>query len=163
MGKRPLDAASAGERVFVGLETDFRFLCRRSAEDVAEHVESEIELMVLTALLMAGRITGMKSYIGDALPGPFEIQIVPQFQWESYRIDFCVRFYNVRDIFVECDGHEFHERTKEQAEHDRSKDRAIQAAGIPILRFTGREIWRDPGQIVNEIFSFVSKMDEGKQ
>jgi len=58
-------------------------------------------------------------------------------------------------LFVECDGHDFHERTKEQAEHDRSKDRAIQAAGIPILRFTGREIWRDPVMVALEIFNFI--------
>ena len=99
----------------------------------------------------------MKAYIGEEPPGPLEIQILPQFKWETYRIDFCLRFHNTPQIFVECDGHDFHERTKEQAEHDRSKDRAIQAAGIPILRFTGREIWRDPGQVVSEILNFMSK------
>lgn len=38
---------------------------------------------------------------------------------------------------IECDGHEFHERTKRQAARDRSRDRAIQAFGYRIFRFTG--------------------------
>lgn len=47
-------------------------------------------------------------------------------------------------ILVECDGHEFHEKTKEQAARDKSRDRDLQAAGFPVYRFTGSEIWRDP-------------------
>lgn len=44
--------------------------------------------------------------------------------------------------FVECDGHDFHERTKEQARRDRARDRHLQALA-PVLRFTGQELWED--------------------
>lgn len=44
--------------------------------------------------------------------------------------------------FVECDGHDFHERTKAQARRDRSRDRYLQAIA-PVLRFTGQELWED--------------------
>lgn len=47
-------------------------------------------------------------------------------------------------LAIECDGHEFHERTKEQAARDRARDRALQEAGLTIFRFTGSEIYRDP-------------------
>lgn len=47
-------------------------------------------------------------------------------------------------IVVECDGHDYHERTKEQAAHDRKRDRAMTEAGITVLRYTGSEIWRNP-------------------
>lgn len=47
-------------------------------------------------------------------------------------------------LVIECDGHDFHERTKEQAKRDRSRDRDVQAAGFKIFRFTGSEIWKDP-------------------
>lgn len=70
------------------------------------------------------------------------VRLAPQYHFENYRIDWAV-FQGIGCVFVECDGHEFHERTKEQAAHDRQKDRAIQTAGIPILRFTGSEIYRD--------------------
>lgn len=46
-------------------------------------------------------------------------------------------------VAVEADGHDFHERTKEQASRDRGRDRTFQLSGIPILRFTGSEIHRD--------------------
>ena len=32
-------------------------------------------------------------------------------------------------IVVELDGHDYHERTKEQADYDKSRDRSIPAAG----------------------------------
>lgn len=71
-----------------------------------------------------------------------------------YRLDFlltahvgaAVKSY----VAVEVDGHDFHERTKEQAKHDRQKDRAIQAAGMKILRFTGSEVYADPLKCAKE-------------
>jgi Protein of unknown function (DUF559) len=45
---------------------------------------------------------------------------------------------------IECDGHEFHERTKDQAARDKRRDRWFQIRGISVLRFTGAEIWADP-------------------
>jgi hypothetical protein len=47
-------------------------------------------------------------------------------------------------LIIECDGHDFHERTKEQAARDRARDRELQANGFTIFRFTGSEIYRDP-------------------
>jgi very-short-patch-repair endonuclease len=48
------------------------------------------------------------------------------------------------NIAVECDGHYFHERTKEQAAQDRKRDRELQKDGFIVLRFTGSQIWVDP-------------------
>ena len=47
-------------------------------------------------------------------------------------------------LVVECDGHDFHERTKEQAARDRARDRDAQLIGHSLFRFTGSEIHRDP-------------------
>jgi very-short-patch-repair endonuclease len=49
---------------------------------------------------------------------------------------------------VECDGHDFHERTKEQAERDRSRDRRVQEMGWRMFRFTGSELYRDSVNLV---------------
>jgi very-short-patch-repair endonuclease len=48
-----------------------------------------------------------------------------------------------KQMIVECDGHEFHERTKEQASRDKERDRALQSAGFLVFRFSGADIWRD--------------------
>lgn len=88
---------------------------------------------------------------------PAQWELVPQFQWEGYRIDFAVFTELPYPIFVECDGHDFHERTKEQAARDRGKDRKIQHANIPILRFTGSQIYADPLECGFEICQFIHK------
>lgn len=46
-------------------------------------------------------------------------------------------------IIVECDGHDFHEKTKAQAKSDKSRDRILQSVGYKVFRFTGSEIWND--------------------
>lgn len=77
----------------------------------------------------------------------------------DYRVDFALY---VRDqklrwhvIVIECDGHDYHERTKEQAAKDRSRDREFQIKGIPVLRFTGSEIWRAPEKCAEQIFELA--------
>jgi len=141
------------------LRPDLQYIIGERAKKLAPLVESEIELMVLTAFDMLSVFTPLTAVIGDDFPdnNRGNILITPQFKWRGYRIDFCVRCDVAPDklFFVECDGHDFHERTKEQAERDRSKDRAFQAEGIPVLRFTGREIWRDVGAVTSEIINFV--------
>jgi len=64
----------------------------------------------------------------------------------DWRADFVLSCPSItkKKAIIECDGHEFHERTKEQAARDRSRDRAAQAAGHMMLRYTGSEIYRDP-------------------
>lgn len=79
-------------------------------------------------------------------------RITPQAQIDKYRADFLIEDTdcNVKAV-VECDGHDFHERTKEQARKDRSRDRDMQAQGYLVLRYTGSEIWRDPWSCVEDI------------
>ena len=156
-----LNVSSAAERVTNRLQSDLEAICLYAAEKRAPLVESEIELMVLVAFEVVGLLTRTNVAIGSEFPPENKDAVIlliePQFSWREYRIDFCFRHRESPDklLFVECDGHDFHERTKEQAERDRSKDRAIQAAGIPVLRFTGREIWRDPTMVTAEIFRFM--------
>ena len=61
-------------------------------------------------------------------------------------------------LAIECDGHDFHERTKEQAERDRSRDRWMIANGVQVIRFTGREIWRDPEECARQIGSVLCQL-----
>ena len=154
-----LDIGSASSRVFEGLKDDFGVWCFETSKQLAPLVESEIELILLATFQVVTGISPLRIEIGSEFADEkSHLLITPQFKWQGYRIDFCFRPRRLPNsmFFVECDGHDFHERTKEQAERDRSKDRAIQAANIPILRFTGREIWRGPAQVAMEIFNFIS-------
>ena len=48
-----------------------------------------------------------------------------------------------KKMVVECDGHDFHDQSKEQARKDRGRDRMLQSLGSPVYRYTGSEIWAD--------------------
>ena len=82
-----------------------------------------------------------------------------QVKFDKYRVDFMmVKFHpNGTGTFliIECDGHEFHERTKEQARRDRSRDRMMTAAGARVLRFTGSEIHQNPDSCVGEVATII--------
>lgn len=136
-------------------------------EELEPICESPIEIMLAAALLIDFSIgEGIRKteapFIRLQLQNEINLEdaivvLVPQYKWEGYRIDFAIcSKYVDGPIFVECDGHDFHERTKDQAARDRLKDREIQQAGIPILRFTGSEIYRDPGKCGHQIITFVS-------
>jgi hypothetical protein len=61
-------------------------------------------------------------------------------------------------IAVECDGHDYHERTKEQAKRDRSRDRRLSMLGFRVARFTGSEIYRNPSRCAEEVTGLVGSM-----
>lgn len=58
-------------------------------------------------------------------------------------------------LAIECDGHDFHERTKEQARHDKQRDRYLIAKGWTVIRFTGSEIWADPIRCAYQVIEIV--------
>jgi len=91
---------------------------------------------------------------------PDRILIEPQAKIGSYRVDFLVRDGGQdesRSVFavIECDGHDYHERTKEQAASDKARDRYMQAKGCLALRYTGAEIWADPIACAQNVFSVI--------
>jgi len=81
--------------------------------------------------------------------------LMPQAQIGPYRVDFLLKDYvgEGRSLVIECDGHNFHEKTKEQARSDKRRDRTMVYTGARILRFTGSEIWADPDACVDEIYT----------
>ncbi len=74
--------------------------------------------------------------------------IAPQVKIGTYRVDFfCGHIAGLGDgvsgIVVEVDGHDFHDRTKEQARRDKTRDRTLQSCGYKVFRFAGSEVWKD--------------------
>ena len=71
------------------------------------------------------------------------VAVEQQVEIGAYRLDFA--FVDAR-VAVEVDGHAFHDRTPEQAQRDRARDRELVARGWTPLRFTAREVFADaPG------------------
>lgn len=130
-----------------------------------KYTQSPIECLLLDALhMMASCQITEYTYISlvtdradsaQALSrqDPLTLIVEPQAQLEGWRVDFLVHAWEFgrisgrpqwRRLIVECDGHDFHERTKEQAAKDRSRDREFQLRGFGVMRFTGSEIVNDP-------------------
>ncbi|WP_449411065.1 endonuclease domain-containing protein [Methylobacterium komagatae] len=94
-----------------------------------------------------------------------EVAVVErQIEIAGWRVDFLIHYHRyvgpnkIRDrLIVECDGHKYHERTKQQAARDRSRDRTAQHEGIAVFRFTGSELWNDPVGCGNEVLDFMER------
>jgi hypothetical protein len=124
-------------------------------ERVTAQCESPIEKRLVSALLESGRFYPIE-------PWP---RIVPQWSMRlgtrTVRLDFAIVVQPtptqpVRRIAIECDGHDYHERTKEQAARDRRRDRMLQLKGWTVLRFTGSEIHSNVDDCVAHVCEALS-------
>jgi very-short-patch-repair endonuclease len=59
-------------------------------------------------------------------------------------------------LVIECDGHDFHDRTKVQASRDRARDRTLQSLGFQVFRYTGADIWRDVMACATEVLDALT-------
>lgn len=73
-----------------------------------------------------------------------------------YRLDMAL-FAGEDKFAVEYDGHDFHEKTKEQARKDKARDRALTLAGWRVLRFTGSEVFASPEGVVEQLHDAASE------
>lgn len=109
------------------------------------------------------------------------LQICPQWSVGKYTADFMLSYedrslnldgtpremappgdknFFMKRLIVECDGHDYHERTKEQAQHDKARDRFFVAQGHIVYRFTGSEIWKDSFKCAREALREVTCTNE---
>lgn len=84
---------------------------------------------------------------------------------QDYRVDFLVHLERLEPgkpttkvrFVVEIDGHDYHERTKEQAARDRLRDRMFTQAGYTVLRYTASEVYNDPVTVTEELISLIGR------
>lgn len=151
--------------------------------------ESPIERLMLAGLIAGTLARGLdvcinpsQSSFATAFGNDGTVSITPQSRIGEYRVDFLVEStielpepidgksskewpihkYTSR-LIVECDGHDFHEKTKEQAKRDKSRDRGLLKCGYPVFHYTGSEIWNDVFRCVKEILDHLEKMPGARQ
>jgi very-short-patch-repair endonuclease len=87
-----------------------------------------------------------------------DVGMYQQFNIEAFRVDFLFAIGGLPfGLVVECDGHDFHERTKEQAKRDRARDRRLQQIGYTVFRFTGSELWNDPRGCAIQVWAWLNR------
>ncbi len=77
-----------------------------------------------------------------------------------YRIDAALtnEDYPKDRIAIELDGHDWHEKTKEQAAKDKARDRFLTGAGYRVLRWTGAEVHANAGGCAREALHIATKV-----
>jgi len=83
---------------------------------------------------------------------------------QTFRLDFLIEltrvwpgsnggYRTVARYAIEIDGHDYHERTKEQARKDRQRERKLMRGGFTVIRFTAQEVWQDAMAVAQEIIA----------
>lgn len=138
----------------------------------AKQTDSPIEAGLLVSLQLLCRIYDIDLRVvadeaAENAERPLNVIIVrPQVKVGKYRIDFRVSAKveaGERSILVECDGHDFHEKTKEQAARDKERDRYITATGAQISRYTGSEIYRNPHKCAADVIFNLWGLPHGQR
>ena len=87
----------------------------------------------------------------------------------KYRLDFLYEedYMDLTDnpllLAIECDGHDFHEKTKEQVEKRNKRDMDLKLAGYDILHYSGSQIYKNPIKCAMEILDYIDKKIGKKQ
>ena len=135
--------------------------------EIDEVITSPIEKMLYIAIKQARFL----SLVGDPLMDyQLDINAQPEIKIDKkiYRPDFHlvmtqaikiegIQYVRSYECYIECDGHNYHERTKEQAKNDRTKDRNFMKEGLQLIRYTGSEIYNDAFSCAMEIENFMFK------
>ena len=82
-----------------------------------------------------------------------DIPVKSQYRVGSYRIDLAIP--SIR-LAIECDGKAFHS-TPAQKAHDRKRTAYLKRQGWKVIRFSGSQIVRDIGKVINRVENEISK------
>lgn len=131
--------------------------------------ESELERAFLAYMILGLRmnhipIFGSREQDSPDLGAMF---LEPQAVLGNYRVDFLFGLVKHRTnllkcIVIECDGHDWHERTKEQAARDKARDRFLSTQVGRVIHFTGSELYREMGRCALEAAKMLFLVADGK-
>lgn len=79
---------------------------------------------------------------------------------KTYFVDFSIVLISKDGTYsttyaIECDGHDFHEKTKEQVAHDKQRERILLNHFNKVIRFSGSEIYNNANRCVQEVLDII--------
>lgn len=138
----PIPTSSAPKPVMAGQIQEW--LTNRYGTLISGGDGSPIETLFKAAVSILAHICRVE---GDDTPKA----LGGQEQIGPYRVDFTITAFG-KTVIVEVDGHDFHEKTKEQAQRDKARDRYLIKHGHTVIHFTGSEVWANPFACAQEAF-----------
>jgi hypothetical protein len=130
--------------------------------DALAPCESPLEAALCVALLCAEdgagpflrlRHPGEVGALARGRAGEMFLQHEIVIAGRNIRLD--VAILSTKRLAIEVDGFDFHDRTGDQATRDKSRDRALLAAGWTPLRFSGAEVNADPTGCAAEVMGLL--------
>lgn len=122
-----------------------------------EEIESPIEQIFITAFELYIKFLN-KENIFLFSQHPIKIdnkKYVVDFYFEE---DPNVNPFNTdKKIIIECDGHQFHQKTKEQVKKDNEREYDLKMAGYEIIRFSGSQIYNEPFKCAEDAYNYIMK------
>lgn len=133
-------------------------------DDWLSECESPIERLFVPAILVQPTVLdGRVMVTPNGVAGPYVVDVL----LDSLRaVPDSTPPREVAEVTmaIELDGHDYHERTKDQARRDRERDRHLLRMGLVPIRFTGSEVYRDPFACAREALetldAYVAKLRE---
>ena len=122
-----------------------------------ECIESPIEQIFITAFELYIKLTD-KEFVMLFSQKPIKVgkkNYVVDFYFEK---DLYVNRFNTnKKIIIECDGHEFHQKTKQQVKSDNEREYALKMAGYEMIRFSGSQIYNEPFKCAEDTYKYIMK------
>jgi len=104
-------------------------------------------------------------YIRQEERGDLFFELWPQeeikINGKTYYADFSMCLGPDGVLLIECDGHDYHHRSKQQVSNDYERENALKLAGYDIIRFTGSQIYADPYKCADMILDYVASKQHG--
>ena len=144
------------------LEKDVMELCFKTNFTVNGRTYNKFDEMTPIEKLMYAILLRIKLKI--EVDSDYSFFVRPQEKIGNYRVDFLIKTYfrplsqETDSFIIECDGHDFHEKTKEQAKHDKKRDRFFTQNGYKVLHYTGSEIYNDFPKIEDELEKYITSV-----
>lgn len=129
-------------------------------------LESPIEHIFYTSLKTIRTINYLGFHSLDNMVRGMDI--LPQHPIGKYRVDFLCVWYGHRlinaseaeklgkQVVIECDSQEWHERTERERRYEKRRDRELSRLGYHTFRFTGKEIKDNSFNAAMEVCSFLT-------
>lgn len=122
-----------------------------------DYCESPIEIIFLTAYEIYRQM-----YDNDIFMQP---QTEIECGEKTYFADFTIEFDELVNhefkedfkLIIECDGYEFHQKTKKQVDYDNKREYDLKMQGYEILRFSGSEIYNNPFGSVEKVLNYIEE------
>lgn len=153
------------------------FRARIEVELAVQKCQSPIEELMLLALYLVAYMhagvlgsVSLRRVWAPQPAGDAAFHLLPQATIGQCRVDFLVTAWSRAGddtwrsgaVVVECDGHDFHEKTKDQASRDKARDREIQKAGYVVFRYSGSDVWQRHFECAAEVVREAVRIAGGR-